>query len=153
MMTISHLYISPGHNFFGHHGQEPGTNPNSKVRQIECVAGRGIVGDRFFDYQDDYKGQITFFSMDVFRDVCNQLGIQELSASVVRRNVLTEGVDLNDLIGRRFSVQGVEFEGICECKPCYWMDRVILAGAEELLKGRGGLRAKILTSGTLNASA
>ena len=153
MMTISHLYISPGHNFFGHHGQEPGTNPNSEVRQIECVAGRGIVGDRFFDYQDDYKGQITFFSMDVFRDVCNQLGIQELSASVVRRNVLTEGVDLNDLIGRRFSVQGVEFEGICECKPCYWMDRVIAAGAEELLNGRGGLRAKILTSGTLYASA
>jgi MOSC domain-containing protein YiiM len=153
MMTISHLYISPGHNFFGHHGQEPGTNPNSEVRQIECVTGRGIVGDRFFDYQDDYKGQITFFSMEVFRDVCGKLGVQGLSPSVVRRNVMTEGVDLNDLIGRRFSVQGVEFEGICECKPCYWMDRVIAAGAEELLNGRGGLRAKILTSGTLNASA
>ena len=152
MMSILHLYISPGHNFFGHHGQEPGENPNSEVHQIECVAGRGILGDRFFDYRDDYKGQITFFSMEVFRDVCNKLGVQGLPPSVVRRNVMIEGMDLNDLIGRRFSLQGVEFEGICECKPCYWMDRAISAGAEELLQGRGGLRAKILSSGILHAN-
>jgi MOSC domain-containing protein YiiM len=148
-MSILHLYISPGHNFFGHHGQEPGTNPNSEVLQLECVAGRGIRGDRFFDYQDDYKGQITFFAMEVFRDVCNKLGVQGMQPLAVRRNVITEGVDLNELVGRRFRLQGIEFEGICECKPCYWMDRAIAPGAEELLKGRGGLRAKILSSGVL----
>jgi MOSC domain-containing protein YiiM len=150
-MSILHLYVSSGHNYFGHHGQEPGANPNSEVAQIECVAGRGIQGDRFFDYSDDYKGQITFFSMEVFRDVCGRLGVQGLPPSAVRRNVMTEGVDLNELIGKRFRLQGVEFEGICECKPCYWMDRAISPGAEELLKGRGGLRAKILSSGTLHA--
>ena len=150
-ISILHLYISPGHNFFGHHGQSPGTNPNSEVPQIECVAGRGIIGDRFFDYSSDYKGQITFFSMEVFREVCSKLGVQGLLPSVVRRNVMTEGVDLNDLVGKRFRLQGVEFEGICECKPCYWMDRAMSPGAEELLKGRGGLRAKILSSGVLLA--
>jgi MOSC domain-containing protein YiiM len=70
----------------------------------------------------------------------------------VRRNVVTQGIDLNQLIGKRFSIQGVLFEGVCECKPCYWMDRAIAPGAEDLLRGRGGLRARILTSGTLRVT-
>ncbi len=148
-MSIRHLYISPRHNFFGHHGQEPGTGPNIEVPEIECIAGRGILEDRFLDYREDYSGQVTFFSIEVFENVCRQLGINELSPSVVRRNVITEGTDLNQLIARTFEVQGVIFEGICECKPCYWMDRAIGKGAESLLMGRGGLRAKILSGGML----
>lgn len=50
-VVIRHLYISPGHNFFGHHGMEPGTSPMLEVQEVECVAGRGIRGDRFFDYR------------------------------------------------------------------------------------------------------
>jgi MOSC domain-containing protein YiiM len=69
--------------------------------------------------------------------------------SAVRRNAITEGVDLNQLIGTRFRLQVLEFEGICECKPCYWMDRAIGPGAENLLSGQGGLRARILRDGTL----
>ena len=150
-MSIRHLFISSGHNFFGHHGHEPGSSPNIEVSEIECLAGRGIRGDRFLDYRDDYKGQITFFSIEVFKDVCHQLGIHGLSAAVVRRNIICEGVDLNQLIGKKFRVQGLEFEGICECKPCYWMDRAIGPGAEILLQGRGGLRAKVLSGGTLRS--
>jgi MOSC domain-containing protein YiiM len=152
-VTIRHLYISAGHNFFGHHGQEPGTSPNLEVSEIECVAGRGIVGDRFLDYREDYKGQITFFSFEVLQDVCSRLGVRDASPSAVRRNVITQGIDLNQLIGERFSIQGLLFEGVCECKPCYWMDRAIAPGAEDLLQGRGGLRARILTSGTLRVMA
>jgi MOSC domain-containing protein YiiM len=151
-VTIRNLYISAGHNFFGHHGQEPGTNPNLEVSEIECVAGRGIVGDRFLDYREDYKGQITFFSFEVLQDVCARLGVRDVSPSAVRRNVITHGIDLNHLIGKRFSMQGVLFEGVCECKPCYWMDRAIAPGAEDLLQGRGGLRARILTSGSMCVS-
>lgn len=150
-MSIRHLYISPGHNFFGHHGQEPGQNANREVEAIECLAGRGIDGDRFLDYRDDYKGQITFFSLEVFEDVCRQLGLSGISPAAVRRNAITAGPDLNRLIGRVFRVQGVAFEGICECKPCYWMDRALAPGAETLLQGRGGLRAKILSTGTVRA--
>jgi MOSC domain-containing protein YiiM len=152
-VTIRHLYISAGHNFFGHHGHEPGTSPNLEVSEIECVASRGIVGDRFLDYREDYKGQITFFSFEVLQDVSVRLGVRVASPSSVRRNVITQGIDLNQLIGKRFSIQGILFEGVCECKPCYWMDRAIAPGAEELLRGQGGLRARILTSGTLRARA
>jgi MOSC domain-containing protein YiiM len=151
VMTIRHLFISPGHNFFGHHGQEAGKNPLLEVGEIECVAGRGIRGDRFFDYKEDYKGQITFFSSEVFEGVCRSLAAGEKSPGVARRNVITQGIDVNSLIGRRFSIQGVEFEGVCECKPCYWMDQAIAPGAEEALQGRGGLRAKILSNGSLHA--
>lgn len=152
-VAIRHLCISPGHNFFGHHGIEPDTNPIIEVQEVECVAGRGIRGDRFFNYREDYKGQITFFSIEVFNDVCQRLGVRGLSPSAVRRNAITEGVELSQLIGARFCLQGLEFEGMCECKPCYWMDRAIAPGAENLLTGRGGLRARILRGGTLHSGA
>ncbi len=149
-MNIQHLLISPGHNFFGHHGEEAGKNPLDEVREIECVAGHGIRGDRFFDYKEDYKGQITFSPSEVFHDVCRVLTAGEKFLGVARRNVVTQGIDLNSLVGgRRFLVQGIDFEGVCECRPCYWMDQAIAPGAEEALQGRGGLRARILSSGIL----
>jgi MOSC domain-containing protein YiiM len=151
--SIEHLYISPGHNFFEHHGQSAGTNPLQEISVIECVAGRGVRGDRFFDYREGYKGQITFFSSEVFQQVCKELGIIGKSPGHTRRNVITFGQDLNLLIGKTFSVQGIEFEGVCECKPCYWMNEAIGPGAEETLRGRGGLRARILKSGLLHVAS
>lgn len=152
-IAIRHLFISPGHNFFGHHGKEPSTHPLQEVDGIECVAGHGIRGDRFFNFRDDYIGQITFFSSEAFNDVCRSLGVVVPSAGAARRNVVTEGVDLNSLIGKLFTVQGVEFEGVSECRPCYWMDLAIAPGAEAALQGRGGLRARILSNGTLRVGA
>ncbi|PYJ37038.1 MAG: molybdenum cofactor biosysynthesis protein [Verrucomicrobia bacterium] len=152
-VEICHLYISPGHNFVGHHGREPDAYPIIKVPMIECVAGRGIRGDRYFDFKDDYKGQITFFSLDVFDQLCQTLGLGQRSPAEVRRNIIVRDADLNELIGQDFEVQGVRFHGTQECRPCYWMDRAIAPGAEEFLKGRGGLRAKILTNGKLHSNA
>jgi MOSC domain-containing protein YiiM len=62
------------------------------------------------------------------------------------------GADLNELIGQDFEVQGLRFHGTEECRPCYWMNRAIAPGAEEFLKGRGGLRAKILSDGKLRST-
>ena len=152
-VEICHLYISQGHNFFGHHGREPDGHPALEVPVIECVAGHGIRGDRFFDYEEDYKGQITFFSSEVFAELCGALKMDNRPSALVRRNVITRGVDLNDLIDQDFEVQGVCFHGTGECRPCYWMDRAIGPGAEEFLKGRGGLRARILTDGAVRSTA
>ena len=152
-MEICHLFISPGHNFVGHHGREPDTHPMIETSEIECVAGRGIRGDRYFDFKDDYKGQITFFSSEVFDELCSAIQIQACSPALARRNVITRSVDLNDLIEQEFEVQGVRFLGIEECRPCYWMDRAFAPGAQEFLKGHGGLRAKILSDGSLRSTA
>jgi len=124
-----------------------------EVPMIECAAGRGIRGDRYLDFKDDYKGQITFFSLEVFDELCRALQIQDCSPALARRNVMTRGVDLNEFIGQEFEVQNVRFFGIEECRPCYWMDRAIAPGAHEFLKGRGGLRAKILCDGNLRSTA
>jgi MOSC domain-containing protein YiiM len=152
-MEIRHLYISPGHNFVGHHGREPDTYPMIEVPEIECVAGRGIRGDRYFDFKDDYKGQITFFSLDVFDELCDALNMHNCSPAAARRNVITRGIDLNEFIGTEFEVQGVCLYGTEESAPCYWMDQAFAAGARDFLKGRGGLRAKILCDGGLRSMA
>ena len=149
---LRHLFISPGHNFFGHHGQPAGEHPIVEVPELRCVAGRGIEGDRFFDYRPDYKGQITFFAVEVFDELCATLSIWDRPVSVLRRNVITRGVDLDALIGCEFELQGVRFAGTGECSPCYWQDQAFGPGAESALKGRGGLRAKILSDGVLRVS-
>jgi MOSC domain-containing protein YiiM len=149
MIEVLHLFISPGHNFFGHHGQAADEHPVLEVDSIECVAGRGIRGDRFFDYKEDYKGQITFLADEVYQDLCRTLGVTDAGPSVFRRNAITRGTDLNTLIGQEFEIQGVRFLGTGECSPCYWMNRAFHPRAEEQLKGRGGLRAKIVQSGIL----
>jgi len=124
-----------------------------EVPMIECAAGRGIRGDRYLDFKDDYKGQITFFSLEVFDELCRALQIQDCSPALVRRNVITSSVDLNEFIDQDFEIQGVRFHAMEECRPCYWMNRAIAPGAEEFLKGRGGLRAKILCDGNLRSTA
>src|ERR1019366_8313296 len=129
-MKICQLFISPGHNYFGHSGQPAGENPVVEVGEVECVAGSGLAGDRVFAFKINYKGQITFFSSEVFEEICRQLGAVGKSPGVTRRNVITAAVDLNSLIGKKFILQGVEFEGVCECSPCHWMDRAIAPGAE-----------------------
>jgi MOSC domain-containing protein YiiM len=123
-----------------------------EVPVIECVAGRGIRGDRYFDFKGDYKGQITFFSLDVFEELCAALNVRDCSPAAARRNVITRGVDLNEFIGKEFEIQGVRFYGSEECAPCYWMDGAFTPGAKDFLKGRGGLRAKILTDGKLHST-
>jgi len=148
-MRVRHLFISPGHNFFGRYGQPAGTNPIHEVAEAECVAGYGLRGDRFFGYRPDYRGQVTFFAAEVFEAVRAEFKVPDLRASAFRRNVVTAGVDLAALIGERFTLQGVEFEGIEECRPCHWMEKAVAPGAEDWLKGRGGLRCKVLGSGWL----
>jgi MOSC domain-containing protein YiiM len=149
MADILHLYLSPGHNFFGHHGQAPGSHPMVEHEAVECVAGRGLRGDRFFDYKNNYKGQVTFFAQEVAEELGRALGVTDRPLSVFRRNIITHGLDLNALIGRQFLLGGVHFEGTEESSPCHWMDQVFAPGANAWLNGRGGLRARILSNGVL----
>jgi MOSC domain-containing protein YiiM len=151
-ILIQHLYVSPGHNFFGHHGRPPSEHPIHEVEEIRCLTGRGVEGDRFLDYKDNYKGQITLFEEEVFHALCRELGIYDRSPAALRRNVVTKGVELNSLIGQDFELQGVRLSGAEECRPCYWMNQSFGPGAEEALKGRGGLRARILCDGVLRVN-
>jgi MOSC domain-containing protein YiiM len=149
-VKILHIYISPEHNYIGHHGQPPGAAPSIELPCASLVAGKGIEGDRFFDYKEDYKGQVTFFSKERYVTLCQELGVTAKEPDVFRRNIIVEGVDLNALIGKEFTVQGIRFLGVCECTPCAWMDLAFHPGAHAALKGHGGLRAKVLTDGVIS---
>jgi MOSC domain-containing protein YiiM len=153
MIQVRQLFVSAGHNFFGHHGQLVGRNPMIEVDQVACVAGRGISGDRFFDFKENYKGQITFFAMEVFDELRRELKLPQAQPGATRRNVVVAGVELNSLVGAEFQIQGVLFAGVEQCKPCYWMNSALGPGAEDWLQGRGGLRARILTDGILRRTA
>jgi MOSC domain-containing protein YiiM len=124
------------------------------VEKIECLAGRGIRGDRFFDYKRDYQGQITFFALEVIEALARELNLTGLRPDFTRRNVFTRGVDLNTFVGVEFEVQGTLFVGTEECRPCYWMNNAFRdERVEAWLQGRGGLRARILTDGVLECRA
>lgn len=148
-MRIERLALSPGHNYFGHYGGPAGDAPLVEVDEVECLAGRGLRGDRFLDHKPDYKGQITFFALETWDALAAALGAPSDRPLAVRRNVFTRGVDLLALVGREFELQGVRFAGTEECRPCLWMDEAVAPGAEAWLRGRGGLRARIRTDGLL----
>ncbi len=126
-----------------------------EVEEVECVAEKGLVGDRYFDYRKDFKGQVTFFDLGTVEAVREQFKLPKLPASVFRRNLIVSGVSLRDWLGRQFVFQGITFEGAQECRPCHWMDRAVDTGTEDFLKKDfgGGLRAKIVSSGVLRKDA
>lgn len=148
---LLHIYISSGHDYWGKQGQGRFQSGITEVAEVECVAGQGLRGDRYFGFRPDFKGQVTFFDIAVVEEVRHHFKLARLPASVFRRNLIVRGADLQRWLGKRFLFQGVEFEGSQECKPCHWMDRAIAPGGEDFLKGkfRGGLRAKIITDGVL----
>lgn len=148
-MRIAALHVSPGHNYFGHHGREPGAHAIASVDAVECLAGRGLRGDRFLDYKPNYGGQVTFFAEEVHRELRRRPDTPPHPAHAYRRNVLTRGVELGGLIGKEFTAQGIVFQGVDECRPCAWMDRAVKPGTEAWLRGRGGLRARVLSGGWL----
>lgn len=148
------IFLSPGHDFRGRHGQGRMEHPVASVAEVECVAGLGLRGDRYFGYKADFKGQVTFLDAAVIEAIRRDFARPELAAEVFRRNLIVRGVNLDDWVGKRFRFQGIEFEGSEECKPCYWMDEAAAPGVEDALKGgcRGGLRARILSDGVLRVT-
>ena len=149
------IWISPGNNFRGRHERGQLHHPVEALSEVQCIAGQGLRGDRYFGYKEDFKGQVTFFQAEALAGIRERFAMPELSAGILRRNLIVRGASLGEWAGRKFLYQGIIFEGSEECKPCYWMDQAVAVGAEEFLKQpfHGGLRARILTSGTLRITS
>jgi MOSC domain-containing protein YiiM len=108
------------------------------------VTEEGLPGDRYFG-----RGDITLVeqeALDAFRD---DTGI-ELSHAEIRRQVLTTGVRLNDLVDKRFRVGGVEAVGIEWCEPCNHIQSLTHQGVLRGMVHRAGLRADIVQPGTIS---
>ncbi|MDP4994656.1 MAG: MOSC domain-containing protein [Akkermansiaceae bacterium] len=148
-LKVEGIWISPGHDFRGRFGKGRENHGVVALDEVECVAGRGLADDRYFDYKEDFKGQVSFLAAEILEELREKYG--EVDPTALRRNVLVRGANLAALVGKKFSIQGLVFEGSEDCEPCFWMDEAVGEGAEEFLKGncRAGIRARILTDGTL----
>lgn len=149
------IIISPGHDYWVKRGQPPLQHGATSVASVVCLAGRGLRGDRYSEKSGGHKAQVTLMSSSVVDEIRRRFDVPDLPAQVFRRNLIVSGICLAGLVGQRFQIQGVEFEGTEECRPCRWMDRMVADGAHAFMKEnfRGGLRAKILNDGVLTAEA
>ncbi|MEA2401701.1 MAG: hypothetical protein QOK00_2104 [Thermoleophilaceae bacterium] len=107
------------------------------------VTAEGIVGDRYGNTRD-----LTLIEAEALEGLLADTGI-ELSAAESRRQVLTRGIRLNDLVGERFAVGGVECVGQEWCEPCSHLQSVTRPGVLSGLVHRGGLRADIVSGGRI----
>jgi MOSC domain-containing protein YiiM len=107
------------------------------------VTAEGIVGDRYGNTRD-----LTLIEAEALEGLLADTGI-ELSAAESRRQVLTRGIRLNDLVGERFAVGGVECVGQEWCEPCSHLQSVTQPGVLSGLVHRGGLRADIVSGGRI----
>lgn len=154
---IHHIYVSPGHNYFGRPKDGPGDHPTHDAARAELRTGQGILGDRYFGVAAHFEAQITFVALEVYDTVVAEFGAANISPAVMRRNVVTGGLNLNQLLGQEFTIDSghgpVRFLGTRPCSPCAWMDEAFAPGANRFLKGRGGLRARVLSDGVLAKGA
>jgi MOSC domain-containing protein YiiM len=121
------------------------------VERIEVVAGQGPRGDRKFAPKPMKRNgkDLTLIEAEALEDLADDTGI-ELSHEESRRNVLTRGIQLNDLVGRRFTVGEVECEGVVLNEPCTHLESLTYRGVLRGLQNRGGLRANVLRGGTIS---
>ena len=126
------------------------------VEAANVVAGRGIEGDRYFRtegdgtfHEPDKHGQdLTLIEAEAIEGLAADSGI-ELGPGESRRNVVTRGVALNDLVGRRFMVGDVEAVGNRLCDPCSHLEKLTQPGVLKGLVDRGGLRADVVRGGAV----
>lgn len=143
-IKIHNIFSSPEHHYFTREKFDVGEAPTLEHKSVNLYEGKGLEGDRF----EFSKYPITLFSLEVAQEVCSSLCI-DLDIKLFRRNIIVSGIHLNSLIGKRFKINEVEFEGLAHCSPCTWMNAVMKKGAYNAMRGRGGLRVKVISGGVL----
>lgn len=123
------------------------SEPMIPIPEAMLDAGEGIRGDRYAGLGIP-GSHVTFIAAEGVEAMVARTGIP-LSPRETRRNVLTRGVDVNALVGRRFRVGEAVCEGIKPCTPCNHLEETTRAGVRAGLSGQGGLRADVLVGGTI----
>ncbi|HET7572019.1 MAG TPA: MOSC domain-containing protein [Gaiellaceae bacterium] len=121
--------------------------PLVRVESAEAVAGRGLRGDRYGAGRGTFSGRGRGYELTLVEaDVLDAL---ELPWEEARRNVVTRGIELNALVGRRFAIGEVECVGRRLAEPCAHLERLSRPGLLRPLVHRGGLRADIVRGGEI----
>ena len=125
------------------------SNNNKKIEEvdtIEVLANKGVVGDRHFDNYNDPYCQLSLIEAENIDEYNLKFGLN-IPYLDFRRNIITKGIKLNDLVGKKLSIGNAEVEGIDLCRPCRHLTEML--DQENILKEflrKGGLRCQILSS-------
>ncbi len=128
--------------------------PMSSVNEVHAAPGKGLEGDRYFKQVGTYSGksgpgrEVTLIEIEAFEALKRDYE-PELEPGDSRRNIVTRGVALNHLVGRKFKVGEATLNGIKLCEPCSHLEKLTHEGVRRGLIHRGGLRAQVLTQGAI----
>jgi MOSC domain-containing protein YiiM len=127
------------------------------LSSVRAFPGRGLEGDRYFAGAGTFSPhpqkpdhEITLIEQENIDAFVRSTGLA-FTAALARRNVVTQGVSLNDLVGRQFRIGEVRIRGIRWCEPCSYLAHTTYRETLHGLVHKGGLRAQILTEGVLHA--
>ena len=117
-----------------------------EVESIEVLADKGVVGDRHFKNFNDPYCQLSLIESENIDHYNIKYGLN-ISYINFRRNIVTKGIQLNELVGKKFKIGNVKVEGIDLCRPCRHLTEILSQNniLKEFLR-KGGLRCKILSS-------
>ena len=121
----------------------------NEVNSIDVLANQGVVGDRHFKEFNDPYNQLSLIESENIDNYNIKYGLN-IPYLDFRRNVVTHGIKLNDLVGKKILVGDVELEGIDLCRPCRHLTEVL--GQDNILKEflrGGGLRCQVLSSSSI----
>jgi MOSC domain-containing protein YiiM len=135
---VEGIFITPVH------GELP-----QPVERVTAVAGRGLDGNRYFAEDAEPGRALTLVAAEAVEAMEAEHGIS-LEPRETRRNVVTRGVDVNALVGKRFRIGDVECEGVELCEPCSHLESLTKPGIIKGLVHRGGLNADILEGGEIS---
>lgn len=132
--------------------------PTRSIGSVRAVPGVGLEGDRYARGRGTWGRRgargpgrdLTLIEAEEVERLALDFGI-ELAPGESRRNVTTRGARLNELVGRRFRIGEVVCEGVRLCEPCTYLEDVTGKPLREPLLHRAGLRADIVTGGTIAA--
>ena len=119
--------------------------PMRVVAEARLEAGRGLVGDRYSRL--DGERQVTLIEAESLAAVASHLGLAEIPPEGVRRNLVTEGINLLALKERRFRIGEAVLETSGECHPCSRMEETLGVGGYNAVRGLGGITARVITGG------
>ena len=128
--------------------------PMESTQEVKAIGGQGLEGDRYFDGTGHWSKtpgvsrEVTLIELETIEALEREKSIA-VAPGAARRNVVTRGVPLNHLVGREFQVGAVRLRGTRLCEPCAYLEGLTQPGVLTGLIHRGGLRADIVTGGTI----
>ena len=134
------------------HVADAKAEPTRAVERVRVVAGKGIEGDRKFAPDGHERGEgrdLTLIQAEAIEAMAEENGI-EIEPGEARRNVVTRGIELNDLVGKRVRVGEVEGVGVELCEPCAHLQSLTKPGVMRGLVHRGGLRVDVDSGGEIS---